>query len=87
MKVNVESWRITMKAINENITHAEETGLPLVSIELDPKEWEDFVHARTTLVSGKKLDAKQFEDGRAYYRGIKIYNRWIRSRKERSNGV
>ena len=74
MKCNTEEWRILMKAINQNITHAEEQGLPLVSIELDEEEWDAFVIARTTLVSGKRNEPTlDLLAGKQIYRGIKIY--------------
>jgi len=73
MKTHVSEWRILMKAIDQAITCAEEQALPLVSIELDSEEWDNFVIARTTLNNGKRLDTAAFATGNAGYRGIKIY--------------
>lgn len=74
MKCKTDDWRILLKAVDQNITHAEEQGLPLVSIELDPGEWADFVIARTTLTTGERLDTQEFDSGTAIYRGIKIFS-------------
>ena len=73
MKCNTDEWRILMKTLNQNITHADRQLLPLVSVELTPSEWVDFVIARTTLENGTRVNAREFDGGEAVYRGIKIF--------------
>ena len=74
MKPSYNEWRMLIKAIDQNITHSEEQGLPLVSIELNEEEWDHFVTARTTLISGRRNEPTlDLLAGKQIYRGIKIY--------------
>jgi len=73
MKTHTESWRILYKKMEDTILHANREGLPLKSIELTPGEWDDFVIARTTLVSGKRLDTSEFDGGTAMWMHTKIF--------------
>lgn len=74
MKTEYDEPLALLKAIDQNITTAEEQALPLVSIELNEEEWDNFVIARTRLVSGQRLEpSKDLLAGKQIYRGIKIY--------------
>jgi len=74
MKQNYEEWRVLINEVNHNITHAEEQGLPLVSIELDPVEWELWLIARTSLQNGGRIPLRPvLLEGYEIYRGIKVY--------------
>jgi len=73
MKTFVEPWRRMIKEINDVIEHSMNEGLPLSAIELNAVEWKQFVIARTTTVTGKRLDDAEFDCGTAMYRGIKVF--------------